>query len=191
MTKSIVICGVGGQGILVASDILSLAAMYSGFDAKKSEVHGMSQRGGDVISTVRYGEKVYSPLIGEGMADIILGFEKLEVLRNLSLLKPDGKVIVTDTRLDPLPVACGLDEYPDDVIGWIKKNVSDVHVVDAVKVAVELGNIRVTNVVMLGALSGHIPEIKKEAWEQAIRERVPQKYVDLNLTAFERGCNIS
>jgi len=184
--KTIIICGVGGQGILLASDILSDVLINAGFDVKKSEVHGMSQRGGDVISTVRYGKKVYSPIVGENEADMILAFEKLEALRNMKFLKKDGKVMINDFRWDPLPVATGTLEYPDDIIERIKKKTKNYQVVDAVKVAKELGNIRVANVYLLGVLAKEM-EVDRKIWEDVIKNRVPQKAVDVNLKAFARG----
>jgi len=188
-TKSIVICGVGGQGILLASDILADVCLESGYDVKKSEVHGMSQRGGDVISTVRYGEKVYSPIIGENSADIILALEKLEALRNLPYLKSDGKLIVNDYRWDPLPVASGLDSYPENIIEVLKSNVKDVHIVNGAKMAKEAGNLRTMNVVLLGVLSLFL-DFPKEIWIKVMEKRIPSKYLEMNLVAFEKGRNL-
>jgi len=185
-TKTIIICGVGGQGILLASDVLSDVLLEAGYDVKKSEVHGMSQRGGDVISTVRYGEKVYSPIIGEDEADMILAFEKLEALRNLRLLKRDGKVMINDFRWDPLPVATGTLEYPEDIVERVSQKTKNYKVVNATKVAEDLGNIRVANVYLLGVLAKEM-EVKREIWENVIKRRVPQKAVDVNLKAFAVG----
>jgi len=189
-TNSIIICGVGGQGVLLASDIVAKVAMKAGKDVKKSEVHGMSQRGGDVISTIRYGDKVYSPIIGDGMADIILSFEKLEALRNIHLLSDNGKMIVNDYRLDPLPVASGAMEYPEDIFERIKKRVKKTVILNAVDIAKEVGNIKATNTVLLGVLA-KMTEFPKEIWEQVIEERVPPKTVDINKKAFERGYNLN
>jgi indolepyruvate ferredoxin oxidoreductase beta subunit len=188
-TKSIVICGVGGQGILLASDILADVCLESGYDVKKSEVHGMSQRGGDVISTVRYGKKVYSPIIGEHSADIILAFEKLEALRNLPYLKSNGKVIVNDYRWDPLPVACGLDSYPENVLEVLKSNVKDIYIVNGAGLAEEAGNLRAMNIVLLGVLSLFL-EFSKDIWIKVIEKKIPSKYLEMNLVAFEKGRNI-
>jgi len=185
-TKSILICGVGGQGILLASDIVAKVAMKAGKDVKKSEVHGMSQRGGNVVSSIRYGEKVYSPIVGDGMVDIILAFEKLEALRNIHLLRDDGKVIVNDYSLDPLPVASGIMEYPEDIFERIKKRVKAPVILNAVDIANEVGNIRTTNIVLLGVLASMM-EFPKDIWKEVIKERVPPKTIDINIKAFERG----
>jgi len=151
MTK-MVICGVGGQGIILASDILSLVAMEEGYDVKKSEVHGMAQRGGSVISNCVFGEKVYSPLIGLGEGDILLAFEKLEALRSLPYLKKNGKMIVNDYEWLPITVTSGDATYPEDIIETLKKKVKNLICVDGVKIAAGLGNIR-TSVVQTGELA--------------------------------------
>ncbi len=184
--QTIIICGVGGQGILLASDVLSDVLIEAGFDVKKSEVHGMSQRGGDVVSTVRYGDKVFSPIVGEGEADMILAFEKLEALRTLKYLKNDGKVMINDFRWDPLPVATGTLEYPEDIFERVSKKTKNYQVVDAVKVAKELGNIRVANVYLLGVLAKEM-NVDKNIWLDVIKRRVPEKAVDVNIKAFEKG----
>ncbi len=185
-TKTIIIAGVGGQGILTASDVLSDVLISAGFDVKKSEVHGMSQRGGDVVSTVRYGEKVYSPIVGEDEADEILAFEKLEALRNLKFLKKGGRIIVNDFRWDPLPVATGTMAYPENIIEKLKRKTENIVVVDAVKVAEKLGSIRVANVYLLGVLARSL-EIDKKIWIDVISKRVPEKFVEINIKAFEEG----
>ncbi len=185
-TKTVIIAGVGGQGILTASDVLSDVLISAGFDVKKSEVHGMSQRGGDVVSTVRYGEKVYSPIVGEDEADEILAFEKLEALRNLKFLKKNGRIIVNDFRWDPLPVATGTMAYPENIIEKLKTKTENIVVVDAVKVAEKLGNIRVANVYLLGVLARSL-EIDKKIWVDVISKRVPEKFVEINIKAFEEG----
>ncbi|MCP2520500.1 indolepyruvate oxidoreductase subunit beta [Candidatus Aminicenantes bacterium AC-708-M15] len=188
-TESIIICGVGGQGILLASDILAEVCLEAGYDVKKSEVHGMSQRGGDVISTVRYGKKVYSPIIGENSADIILALEKLEALRNISYLKDSGKIIVNDYRWDPLPVASGLDSYPENVIEVLKSNVKNVYVVNGAELAEKAGSLRTMNVVLLGTLSLFL-DFPKEIWIKVIEKKIPSKYLEINLEAFEKGRDI-
>ncbi len=187
-TKTVLLSGVGGQGIILASDVLSMVAMEEGLDVKKSEVHGMSQRGGQVVSTVRFGEKVYSPIVGPGMADFLFSLEKLEALRNVDYLKPNGIAVVSDYRFDPLPVAAGLADYPENVIGKIKEMVKNVHIVHALDLAFEAGTIRVMNVVMLGALSKFLP-FKKDTWFRVIEKRVPPRFVDMNKRAFELGLN--
>lgn len=187
-TVSVVVCGVGGQGILTASDILSKVALKSGFDVKKSEVHGMSQRGGSVISEVRFGEKIYSPLITEGMADYILSFEKLEALRNIRRLKKGGTVIVNDYRLMPMTVLSGNFEYPEDIEDRIKASGAKSIIIDGVELAVQAGNIRTVNTVLLGSLAVKLP-FDKEKWINAIFERVPEKTHEVNKKAFELGYN--
>ena len=187
-TKSIVLSGVGGQGIILASDVLSMVAMEEGLDVKKAEVHGMSQRGGEVVSTVRFGEKVYSPIIGPGMADFLFSLEKLEGLRNVHYLKPDGIALVSDYRFDPLPVAAGLADYPEDVIGKIKALVKVTHIIPALDLALKVGTIKAMNIVLLGALSKFLP-FRKETWFRVIEKRVPSRFVDLNKKAFELGVN--
>ncbi len=185
-TKSVMICGVGGQGILLASDLLSQTMLEMGLDVKKSEVHGMSQRGGTVISTIRFGEKVFSPLIGKGNADIILAFEKLEGLRQLAFLKENGLIIVNDFAIAPLPVACGLAEYPEEVIPVIKDAVPETTVIDAFALAKKTGNPRSMNVVLIGALAKKL-NTQKKLWFSVIENRVPRKTWDVNKQAFELG----
>jgi indolepyruvate ferredoxin oxidoreductase beta subunit len=188
-TQSILLAGVGGQGILRASDILSLALMEAGFDAKKSEVHGMAQRGGCVTSHVRYGAKVYSPIAKKRDINILLSFEKMETLRYLDYLKPDGRVIINVTEIYPPAVNLGEAPYPSDVIAMVKSRVDDVKVVDATELAVKAGNPRTANIVLLGALSSYIKEIDVHCWERVLRRSFPEKLVKANLTAFELGSN--
>ena len=188
--KSILICGVGGQGVLTASNLLSDVLMKSGFTVKKSEVHGMSQRGGDVVSTIKYGSEIFSPLPSLFDMDYILSFELLEGLRNLKYLSPDGVIMVNDFIWEPLPVAAGLDEYPEDVRENLKKNASKVEIIPASKIAEEFGNIRATNIVLMGLLAKNM-KIKKDTWIETIKEKIPQKFIDLNLGAFESGYNFN
>ena len=185
-TKSVMICGVGGQGILLASDLLSKVMMETGMDVKKSEVHGMSQRGGTVISNVRFGEKVFSPLIGKGDVDFILAFEKLEALRHLEFLKKKGKVIVNDFAIEPLPVACGLAEYPEDVVKTIKDMIPDAIIVDALALAKEAGNTMSMNIALLGVLAKEL-KTDKDLWYNIIEKRLPQKTWAINEKAFDLG----
>ena len=185
MTR-IVICGVGGQGIILASDILSLVAMEEGYDVKKSEVHGMAQRGGSVVSNCIFGEKVYSPLIGLGEGDILLAFEKLEALRGLPYLKRDGKLIVNEYEWLPITVASGDTKYPENIIETLKKELKDLVCVDGVKIATTLGNIRTTNIVLLGVLAKFLP-FKEKTWLSVIEKRFPQKWVEVNKNAFQKG----
>ena len=188
-TKSVMICGVGGQGILLASDLLSQTMLEVGMDVKKSEVHGMSQRGGTVISNVRFGEKVFSPLIGKGDAEIILAFEKLEGLRQLEYLKKSGVVLVNDFVIEPLPVACGLAEYPDGIISVIKDTVPNTLVVDGFSLAKKAGNARSMNIVLLGVLAKKL-EIDKKNWYSVIEKRVPKKTWEINKQAFDLGYEV-
>lgn len=185
-TTDILIVGVGGQGTLLTSRIIAQVAVQMGYDVKVSEVHGMAQRGGSVISQVRYGEKVYSPIIKKGDGDILLAFEKIEAARWLEYLKPDGKVIINDERVDPLPVMSGKAKYPDKITDRIIELVPDTKIVDATSIALELGNIKVANVVLVGMLSEAIG-LPVEEVEKAIRTMVPEKVLDANLKAFEAG----
>jgi len=189
MTKfDFLLVGVGGQGVLLASDILAEVGLRAGYDAKKSEVHGMAQRGGSVVSHVRWAEKVLSPLIGQGEVDYLLALEKLEALRCIEVLRPGGTVIVNDHRIPPVSVSSGGDEYPDDqrVRRVLSEVTDDVHFVPGVELAEELGNARASNVVMLGALSKSL-DIDLDIWLEVIAERVPEKYVELNHQAFLKG----
>ncbi|MGQ9464927.1 MAG: indolepyruvate oxidoreductase subunit beta [bacterium] len=188
-TTDIIICGVGGQGILLASDILCTAAFLDGFDVKKSEIHGMAQRGGSVVTHVRFGPKVYSPLVEEGRADFILAFEKLEALRYSYFLKKRGVVLVNDFELPPMSVLTGEKKYPENVIDVLKQN-SDVFLLPAQKIALTLGNVRAVNVVLLGSLARFL-SFPKEIWFNAIKENVRPQYVDLNIRAFEAGIHVN
>jgi indolepyruvate ferredoxin oxidoreductase beta subunit len=185
-TKSILICGVGGQGILTASDLLSDVLLLSGFAVKKSEVHGMSQRGGDVISTVRYGDQVFSPLPALKETDYILAFEKLEALRNINYLSEKGIILVNDFEWQPLPVAAGLEKYPADTVEQLQKLAAELVLIPATRLAVELGNEKVSNVILIGLLASRM-DIDKKLWLEVIGKKVPPRFIDLNLKAFESG----
>jgi indolepyruvate ferredoxin oxidoreductase beta subunit len=185
-TQSILICGVGGQGILTASDLLSDVLLQAGFQVKKSEVHGMSQRGGDVVSTVRFGEQVFSPLPALRETDYILAFEKLEALRNINYLSDKGIVLVNDFEWQPLPVAAGLAQYPGDVIERLRQLAGVVVLIPATRLAAGLGNEKASNVVLIGLLASRM-DIDKELWLEVIRRKVPPRFLDLNLKAFESG----
>jgi len=185
-TKSILICGVGGQGILTASDLLSDVLLLAGFQVKKSEVHGMSQRGGDVISTVRYGDEVFSPLPALNETDYILAFEKLEALRNINYLSRKGIMLVNDFAWQPLPVASGLEKYPSDIEAQLKKLASEVVMIPATRLAIELGNEKASNVILIGLLASRM-EIDRQLWLDVIIKKVPPRFKDLNLKAFETG----
>ncbi len=184
-TTNIMIVGVGGQGTLLASRILGNAVIHQGYDVKVSEVHGMSQRGGSVVTYVKFGEKVYSPIIGEGEADIILAFELLEAYRALPALKTGGRLIVNDQRINPMPVITGAAQYPDDILGKLSAKVNTT-AVDALALASEAGSIKAVNVVLIGVLAAST-DIPKEEWVETIRATVPPKFLAINLAAFERG----
>ncbi len=185
--KSIVIGGVGGQGIILASEIISNALFESGWDVKKNEIHGMSQRGGSVISFIRYGEKVFSPVVGAGNGDILLAFEKLEALRNLPFLKKDGLAIVADTKIDPVPVMLGATKYPEDIESSLRKHTSALYLLDTVPVTKQIGNIKIVNVLMIGALSRLMKDVDESVWLDSIKALVKPSFLELNLKAFEAG----
>lgn len=183
---SILFAGVGGQGIIRASDIMCMVMMEAGFDVKKSEVHGMAQRGGCVNSDVRYGKKVYSPLAEAGSGEILISFEKMEALRYLKFISPDASIIVNTEEIFPPSVNIGDAIYPDDIIGFLKKHYPRVVAFNAAELARQVGNIKAANVVLLGAISNLI-NIDKSIWEGVIRQSFPQKLVKLNLDAFQMG----
>ncbi len=188
-TTNILVAGIGGQGVMTAAEILAQTALAQGYDVKKTEVAGMAQRGGVVTSHVRFGEKVNSPAIPDGEADLILGFEPAESARWLDQLKPGGVVLVNQNIQVPPIVNIGLFDYPDDPVGSIVKRGVEVHAFNATKIAQKLGNIRLVNTVMLGASSAHLPfsaDILKEAIMVRFRERKP-KLVELNEQAFLAG----
>lgn len=185
-TKSILLAGVGGQGTILASKILSEGLMRKGYDVKMSEIHGMSQRGGSVTTHVRFGVKVDSPVVPEGEADILVAFEKVEAVRYLNYLKKGGALIVNDFEIFSLPVLIGLAEYPKDINEKLKKEVPNIRLINATKTAERLGNIKALNIVLLGALvrAMNIPDID---WESVMKELIPQKLQDLNIAAFKAG----
>lgn len=185
MTKNIMIVGVGGQGTLLASRILGNAVISEGYDVKVSEVHGMSQRGGSVVTYVKYGEKVFSPIIDKGEADIILAFERLEAARALPYLKKDGKIILNDRAIAPMPVITGAAEYPQNVVDELSEK-ADVIAIDALSLSLEAGSSKAVNVVLIGVLA-RSSDIPKEVWIETIKNTVPQKFLELNLKAFELG----
>ena len=183
---NILLVGVGGQGILLASEVLSETFMLAGYDVKKSEIHGMSQRGGSVVSHVRYGEKVFSPIVPEGEGDILFGFELMETCRSLSLLKPGGSVIANDLRIPPPSVLMGKESYPEGLADGISARFSDFLLVDGQKLATEAGNPRAANTVLLGAVSKRL-DIAEEFWLAALRRMVPSKALEINMKAFMMG----
>ena len=185
-TKNIMIVGVGGQGSLLASKLLGKLLVAEGYDVKVSEVHGMSQRGGSVVTYVRYGEKVYSPIIDKGEADFIVSFEKLEALRYASFLKKGGKIIVNTQEIDPMPVITGAAEYPHESLEHLASIGVDVDAIDALTPALEAGSAKATNIVLMGRLSKSL-DIDKDKWIAALKESVAPKFVEMNTKAFELG----
>ncbi len=183
---NIFLAGVGGQGTLLASEVLSEALMLAGHDVKKSEIHGMSQRGGSVTSHVRFGPKVYSPIIPEGEADILFGFELLETYRYLPWLKKGGKIIANDLKIIPAPVAMGQAEYLGDIPERLCAAVPGAKIVNGMELARQAGNLRTVNIALVGALSKEL-DIPEETWQQAMRNQVPERFLAENLKAFELG----
>ncbi len=184
-TKNIMIVGVGGQGTLLTSRILGNLIRKYGYDVKLSEVHGMAQRGGSVVTFVRYGAKVYEPIVEEGMADVLIAFERLEAIRYQDFLKDDGVIVLNDVRIDPMPVVIGACEYPKDIVEELKKS-HTVYSVNANEEAIKLGNSRVFNLIILGLAAKHL-DFKVEDWLSVIEETVPQKTIELNKKAFLLG----
>ena len=187
-TKNIMIVGVGGQGTLLASRILGNAVIRKGYDVKVSEVHGMSQRGGSVVTYVKFGDAVHSPIIDKGEADIILAFECLEAYRALPWLKKGGKMIVNNQMINPMPVITGAAEYPADVLQKLGA-VVDLTAVDALALAREAGNAKAVNVVLIGVMAKNT-EIPYEEWIETIKTTVPPKFLEVNLKAFDLGYNL-
>ena len=188
--KNIMIVGVGGQGSVLASRLLGNLFISQGYEVKISEVHGMSQRGGSVVTFVRFGEgeKVYSPVIDKGQADFILSFEILEAARWLEYLKPDGVIVTSTQQIDPMPVLTGMAAYPDNLVEKIKMAGAKIDALDCLKLAEEAGSAKAVNLVLLGRLS-HYFNLPEEIWNQAIEESVPAKFLELNKKAFELGYN--
>lgn len=186
---NIMIVGVGGQGTLLASRVIGGAAIAAGFDVKVSEVHGMSQRGGSVVTYVRFGEKIASPLIDRGDADVVLSFEALEALRFLDYIKPDsGTYIVNELEIDPMPVITGAEKYPEGIIDILKKGSIRAVTLDATGIATECGDIRAVNIVLIGVLAGlGITGVDAALWREAVERFVPPKALETNLAAFEKG----
>ena len=184
--KSILLAGVGGQGILRASDILCLAFMASGLDVKKSEVHGMAQRGGCVTSHVRYGQKVYSPIAKKGDVDILVSFEKLEALRYLDYLKPQATIIINEEEIYPPSVNFGDAKYPENIYDRVSLHFKTVKMINALDLARKAGNIRAVNTVLLGVLSTFL-DLKGDLWEKVLQEAFPSKSLEANLKAFNLG----
>ncbi len=184
--QNVIFAGVGGQGVILASKILMQVAINAGYDVKESEVHGMAQRGGSVDCNVRYGSTVYSPLIEKGTADYVVSFELLESMRKLDYLKKGGTLIVNNDKVDPAPVKAGLDKYPEDIESWLAANVANTRLVDTGNALKEAGSKKALNIVMLGVLSNFL-EFSPAQWEDAIRAQVKEKFVEMNLKAFQLG----
>jgi indolepyruvate ferredoxin oxidoreductase, beta subunit len=186
-TSNIFLSGVGGQGTILASNILGQVLLNAGFDVKKAEVHGMAQRGGDVTTHFRFGTKVYSPLIKQGDVDYLVSFELLEALRYMNWVKPGGKVILNNFSILPPAVNLGKMEYPKDVEKTFKKRFENVWIVNGYEIAKIIGNIQVANVVLLGALSNFFPELGTDQWTEAIKSLLPARLHNINLKAFDEG----
>lgn len=184
-TKNIMIVGVGGQGTLLASKLLGKLLLTKGYDVKVSEVHGMSQRGGSVVTYVRYGDKVYSPVIDEGEADFVLSFELLEAARNAKFLKSNGILLTNTQKINPMPVITGNAEYPENLEEKLGKIVK-IDAIDALSLAEKAGSTKAVNLVLLGRLSTYF-DFTPEEWEKAIEEGVPAKFIELNKKAFRLG----
>ncbi len=185
ITKNIMIVGVGGQGTLLTSRILGGITVAAGYDVKLSEVHGMAQRGGSVVTFVRYGDKVAEPIVEEGQADVLIAFEKLEALRYAHFLKKDGAIVVNEQRIDPMPVVTGAAQYPENIIENLEKEYN-VYKVNAMDEALKMGNSRVFNIIVLGVAAKHM-DFSKEMWLEVIEKTVPPKTVEINKKAFLLG----
>ena len=185
-TKNIMIVGVGGQGSLLASKMLGSLLLAEGYDVKVSEVHGMSQRGGSVVTYVRYGSKVFSPVLDRGEADYIVSFELLEAARWLPFLKEDGQIVTNIQQIDPMPVITGTAEYPEDLVRKLNESGAKVDAIDCVKLAEEAGSVKAVNLVLMGRLS-HYFDLPEEAWMAALEANVPEKFLELNKKAFALG----
>lgn len=184
-TKSIMIVGVGGQGTLLTSRILGGIIKEAGYDVKLSEIHGMAQRGGSVVTFVRYGEKVAEPIVEEGQADVLIAFERLEALRYANFLKKEGVLIINDWRIDPITVVTGAAEYPENIIENLSKD-HKVYTINAMEEAMKLGNSKAFNVIVLGMAAKHM-DFSKEDWLNIIKKTVPPKTVEINQKAFLVG----
>ena len=187
-TVSVMIVGVGGQGSLLASKLLGRLLVDEGYDVKVSEVHGMSQRGGSVVTYVRFGDKVYSPIITDGEADIIISFEKLEAGRYANYLKKDGKIVVNTQQIDPMPVIIGAAQYPENVLDELREKGVSVDALDALSLAEQAGSSKAVNIVLMGKAAKYF-DIPYERWITAIENTVAPKFIEMNKKAFELGYN--
>jgi len=187
MTKNILLAGVGGQGTILAAKMLTIGLMEEGYDVKMSEIHGMSQRGGDVVSQVRYSKsKVYSPVIEKGKADIVVAFEEMEALRNLDYLAPGGTVVVNKERIPSMTVLTGAEKYPAEILPSLEANAGKVIAIDASRMAEELGTVKAANVILLGALIKAMG-LEDIDWEKIVRNNVKAKFAELNVEALKKG----
>ena len=186
MTKNVMIVGVGGQGSLLASKLLGYLLLKEGYDVKVSEVHGMSQRGGSVVTYVRFGDKVYSPVIDKGEADFIVSFEKLEAARYVEYLKKGGRIVVNTQEIDPMPVITGAASYPENLIDKMEAEGIAVDAMDCLSLAEQAGSAKAVNLVLMGRLSRYF-DIPEEKWISAIEKCVPEKFVEMNKRAFALG----
>jgi indolepyruvate ferredoxin oxidoreductase beta subunit len=180
---NVIFCGVGGQGVILASKVLMETAMAEGFDVKESEVHGMAQRGGSVNCNVRFGDKVYSPLIPKNSTDYLVSFELLEAVRMLNLLSDDGRLLVNNLQIDPVPVQNGDMSYPENIASWLRQNVSQIEIVETKELLKQAGNKKVLNIVMLGKLSNYL-DFSEDTWIASIKKCVKTQFVELNTNAF-------
>ena len=188
MTRNIFLSGVGGQGTILASNILGQVLLNAGYDVKKAEVHGMAQRGGDVTTHFRFGEKVYSPLIKQGDVDYLVSFELLEALRYINWLKPEGKAILNNHSIFPPTVNLGKMQYPKDIFQTFRKHFKEnAFLINGSEIAKKLGNIQAANVVLIGAFSSFFAELNEDQWTDAIRELLPPRLHEINLKAFHEG----
>jgi indolepyruvate ferredoxin oxidoreductase beta subunit len=185
-TKNIMIVGVGGQGSLLASKLLGYLLLKEGYDVKVSEVHGMSQRGGSVVTYVRFGDKVYSPIIDRGEADYIVSFEEMEAARYLPYLKEGGRIVTNTQQIDPMPVITGASAYPEKLIEKLEEKGAQVDAMDCLTLAEEAGSSKAVNIVLMGRLSKYF-DIPAKKWQQAIEALVPEKFREVNLKAFALG----
>ncbi len=187
MTTNVMIVGVGGQGSLLASKLLGRAVLKKGYDVKVSEVHGMSQRGGSVVTYVRFGDAVSSPIIDKGEADFIISFETLEAARYMDILKKGGRVIVNKQQLDPMPVITGVAEYPENLIQKMENAGAKVDAMDALKIAMEAGSAKAANIALMGRFSNYCTDISEDEWLEALSECVKAQFLELNKKAFALG----
>ena len=187
-TRNIIIVGVGGQGSLLASKLMGQALLTEGYDAKVSEVHGMSQRGGAVVTYVRYGDKVYSPIVDVGQAELIVSFELLEAARWLDHLAPDGQVVTNTQQIDPIPVIMGAVDYPENIVEKMKSAGVKVDAIDALTLAEQAGSSKAVNIVMMGRLSKYFP-FSMDTWMKALDVTIPARFLELNRRAFQAGVN--